>query len=403
MNQLDDGLGVAGSINQNTFSQRRADAAVLMAETSLQAAGRDIANADRYQVIVSVDETDLVESHDGCSRKSATSIGSSQSNEPQKLPSRRALIKGAGAITRNTARRIACDCSLTRNITANGEPLDIGRKSRLWPSAMARAIKERDQHCQFYGCTQTRNLQIHHIKHWADGGSTSVSNGVCLCQSCHTKVHEGGFSIQRVDDNDQRLDELFALQQCANDLTLFDFEKALRNDRSSFDKLCKLMPTRYRFRVVDSQGRDIRNAPHVWLDEESMLKNKRAKSNLSRVGATENSSLPETGIDTLSGSNSSSTPSSPSSSSSSNSSSSSSSSNSSNSSNSPNSSNSSNSPSPQHELRSNKSESTHFHSTRVECGNSSKFKDFDDDPANVISEPLVEYRVVRECFQTEYC
>ena len=38
----------------NKISQRRADAAVVMAETSLQAAGRDIATADRYQVIVSV-------------------------------------------------------------------------------------------------------------------------------------------------------------------------------------------------------------------------------------------------------------------------------------------------------------------------------------------------------------
>jgi hypothetical protein len=39
--------------SDNKISQRRADAAVMMAETSLQAAGRDIATADRYQVIVS--------------------------------------------------------------------------------------------------------------------------------------------------------------------------------------------------------------------------------------------------------------------------------------------------------------------------------------------------------------
>ena len=72
------------------------------------------------------------------------------------------------------------------NTKVNGEPIDIGLKSRLWPTAMARAIKDRDHHCQFYDCTQTQNLQIHHINHWADGGTTSVSNGVCLCQGCHT-------------------------------------------------------------------------------------------------------------------------------------------------------------------------------------------------------------------------
>ena len=42
------------------MSQRRTDAAVLMAETSLLAAGRDIATADRYQVIVSMEASEVV-------------------------------------------------------------------------------------------------------------------------------------------------------------------------------------------------------------------------------------------------------------------------------------------------------------------------------------------------------
>ncbi len=115
---------------------------------------------------------------------------------------------------------------------------------------MARAIKDRDQHCQFYGCTQTQNLQIHHMTHWADGGSTSVANGVCLCQSCHTKVHEGGYTIQPVDGHEQRLEEQFEQQQRADDLSLFNFEKELRNNRVSFNQVRTLLPTRYRFRVV---------------------------------------------------------------------------------------------------------------------------------------------------------
>ena len=43
--------------------QRRADAAILMAETSLQAAARDIATVDRYQVIASVDVSDCSKSY----------------------------------------------------------------------------------------------------------------------------------------------------------------------------------------------------------------------------------------------------------------------------------------------------------------------------------------------------
>ena len=232
--------------SESSISQRRADAAVLMAETSLQAADRDIATADRYQVIVSVNAQELSTSTD-------------TSNHTCTRPAKKPTIKGAGPIARETARRIACDCSVTTNIITNGEPTDIGRTSRLWTRAMTRAIKDRDQHCQFYGCTRTHNLKIHHIIHWADGGTTCIENGVALCQLCHTKVHEGGYTIQRVDNHEQRLNEQFEQQTHAHDAGLFDFEKNLRNDRASFNKVRGLSPTRYRFRVLDSEGHDIRN------------------------------------------------------------------------------------------------------------------------------------------------
>ncbi len=45
---------------------------------------------------------------------------------------------------------------------------------------VARATKNRDQHCQYPGCIQTRHLQLHHVQHWADGGSTCIENGVSL-------------------------------------------------------------------------------------------------------------------------------------------------------------------------------------------------------------------------------
>ncbi len=95
--------------------------------------------------------------------------------------------------------------------------------------------------------------------HWADGGTTCVSNGVCVCQSHHTLLHEGGYAIQRVDSSEQRLDEQFAQQQHAEDISMFDFEKDLRNDRVSFNQVRKLSPTCYRFRVVDAAGQDIRS------------------------------------------------------------------------------------------------------------------------------------------------
>ena len=226
-----------------TVSQRRADAAVLMAESNLQAAGRDIATADRYQVIVSVDSAELA------------------------TPSKRATVKEAGPVARETARRIACDCSVTTLHKTNGEPTDIGRRSRLWPAAMARAIKDRDQQCQFPGCNQSMNLQIHHIKHWADGGKTCVENGVCLCQYHHTTVHEGGYSIEAVASSERLLGQQFSAQCHADDIGMFSAEEDLRNDEVSFHTVRGLLPTRYRFCVLDSEGRDL-NDRRVTVNDE---------------------------------------------------------------------------------------------------------------------------------------
>ncbi|MDB4223681.1 HNH endonuclease, partial [Granulosicoccus sp.] len=170
-------------------------------------------------------------------------------------------------IAQETAKRIACDCSISTITKTNGEPTDIGRKSRLWTNAMTRAIKERDKHCQFYGCTHTHNLQIHHIVHWANGGSTSVENGVSVCAYHHALLHEGGYSIQAVANNETSVNEQFSQQQHVGDTSMFNFEKELRNDKESFSKVRKLSPTTYRFRVFDADGRDISVRHHAETGE----------------------------------------------------------------------------------------------------------------------------------------
>jgi hypothetical protein len=62
-----------------------------------------------------------------------------------------------------------------------------------------------------------------------------------------------------VENNDQRLNEQFMRQQRSHDISMFDFEKELRNDEASFNTVRKLTPTCYRFRVVNAQGQEIRN------------------------------------------------------------------------------------------------------------------------------------------------
>ncbi|MCY4646109.1 MAG: HNH endonuclease signature motif containing protein [Gammaproteobacteria bacterium] len=55
---------------------------------------------------------------------------------------------------------------------------------------MRRALEERDRGCRFPGCA-SRFTEAHHVRHWADGGETSLSNLLLLCRRHHRAVHEG--------------------------------------------------------------------------------------------------------------------------------------------------------------------------------------------------------------------
>jgi hypothetical protein len=56
-------------------------------------------------------------------------------------------------------------------------------------------LQRRDGGCRFPGCTCSRFVDAHHIRHWADGGETAMHNLVLLCRRHHRLVHEGGFGI----------------------------------------------------------------------------------------------------------------------------------------------------------------------------------------------------------------
>ena len=75
-----------------------------------------------------------------------------------------------------------------------------GRKTRSIPPAIRRALRSRDAGCRFPGCTHTRFLDGHHIRHWADGGETKLSNLVMLCRFHHRQVHEGRVDVRMLDD-----------------------------------------------------------------------------------------------------------------------------------------------------------------------------------------------------------
>ncbi len=100
------------------------------------------------------------------------------------------------------ARRLLCDCDIIPAVLGStGEPLDIGRATRIWPTGIRRAAILRDKGCVFPGCDRpARWADLHHIRFWADGGPTSLTNAAVLCGYHHTLIHQGDWIIRMAKD-----------------------------------------------------------------------------------------------------------------------------------------------------------------------------------------------------------
>jgi hypothetical protein len=116
-----------------------------------------------------------------------------------------ALRTGVGAatldhgqqISAGAARRLACDAAILPVMLGTGsEPLDVGRAMRTVPRAIRRALVARDRGCAFPGCGRPPGLcAAHHVRHWADGGATSVGNCCLICPLHHRQIHLQGWDI----------------------------------------------------------------------------------------------------------------------------------------------------------------------------------------------------------------
>lgn len=160
-------------------SARKVDALAMMAEAFLAQGAAALKGGDRHQIVVHVDAETLRDSAAG-----------------------RCNFEDGPSVAAETARRLSCDSSIVPILeNQDGEPLNVGRKTRSIPPALHRALKSRDRGCcRFPGCPNTRYLDGHHIKHWAHGGETKLSNLVSLCRFHHRQVHEGNVVVQVLDD-----------------------------------------------------------------------------------------------------------------------------------------------------------------------------------------------------------
>ncbi len=176
--------------DRRAAAQRRADALGLIAERALAAGfGDDRApvsgsRAERYQVVLHVGA-------DG----DAKPRGAAPLDDGAAPLDRGAILDDGTSVTAVTARRLACDAARV-DVThaADGQVLDVGRRTRTVPPSIRRALEARDGGCRFPGCG-SRFTDAHHVVHWAEGGETSLGNLVLLCRRHHRSVHEGGVTV----------------------------------------------------------------------------------------------------------------------------------------------------------------------------------------------------------------
>jgi len=99
-----------------------------------------------------------------------------------------------------TSQRLACDASrVVMRHDGEGRLLEVGARTRTIPPALRRALHHRNQGCRFPGCG-LRFTQGHHLRHWAHGGPTTLSNLTLLCHRHHRAVHEEGYQVARLPD-----------------------------------------------------------------------------------------------------------------------------------------------------------------------------------------------------------
>jgi Domain of unknown function (DUF222)/HNH endonuclease len=175
-----DGAAGRGNVSAETpsMAQRQADALALLAETALHHGLDPGAPGERYQVVVHVDAEALADP-----------------DQPGQ-----SVLEGGTRVSAETSRRLACDASrvVMRHDDA-GRLVEIGARTRTIPPALRRALHARDRGCRFPGCGVSHG-QGHHLRHWAHGGPTTLSNLALLCRRHHRAVHEEGFQVARGPD-----------------------------------------------------------------------------------------------------------------------------------------------------------------------------------------------------------
>jgi hypothetical protein len=176
---LDALMGPPAADDERTPPQQRADSLVELARRQLDGGRLPEVAGQKPHLMVNVDLATLAK----------------QPHSPA------AELEWAQPIPAETARRLACDCSLTPILHgAESHQVEAGPTTRVIPPSMRRALNARDKGCRFPGCDMpVAWCDAHHLKHWADGGPNALWNLLLLCRRHHGLFHEGGWRLEQAD------------------------------------------------------------------------------------------------------------------------------------------------------------------------------------------------------------
>lgn len=199
------------SLDRRTRAQKLLEGLLGACKIALATGALPAAGGQRPQIMATIDHRDLLAplkeagqlTYVGQSEQPGHAGGSQPYRQPalfgQSQPQTgTGSFTFTGPVPAATLRKIACDADIIPVVLGGeGQVLDIGRASRIFPAHIRKAITARDKGCAFPSCTMPAPwCEAHHIEYWSRGGPTSVGNGTLLCSHHHHLIHKEEWHIQ---------------------------------------------------------------------------------------------------------------------------------------------------------------------------------------------------------------
>ncbi|MHC6222701.1 HNH endonuclease signature motif containing protein [Arthrobacter sp. MMS24-S77] len=204
-------LDTAAPLEGRSRAQKLLDGLIGACRLALATGSLPAAGGHRPQILATIDHRELFPQYGRDPQPGQPSPTGQPSPSGQASPSSQPALfnrprrgRGTGSFTFTgpvpaaTLRKLACDADIIPVVLGGeGQVLDIGRASRIFPAHIRKAITARDKGCAFPGCTMPAPwCEAHHIEYWSRGGPTSAANGTLLCSHHHHLIHKEDWLIQ---------------------------------------------------------------------------------------------------------------------------------------------------------------------------------------------------------------